>query len=115
MSVAYTERVPGYLLADAELDVKTPPGFARSIEDGTDPGAADTVAMRELLTNHDINVLLYNVQTVTPVTIADACVGRATRHPGGRGLRDHARARPPPISNGRSRRWPTCSTLCKRA
>jgi zinc/manganese transport system substrate-binding protein len=68
VSVAYTERVPGYLLADAELDVKTPPGFARSIEDGTDPGAADTVAMRQLLTNHDINVLLYNVQTVTPVT-----------------------------------------------
>jgi zinc/manganese transport system substrate-binding protein len=68
VSVAYTERVPGYLLADASLDVKTPPGFARAIEDGTDPGAADTVAMRELLTNHDINVLLYNVQTVTPVT-----------------------------------------------
>ena len=68
VSVAYTERVPGYLLADAELNVKTPPGFARSIEDGTDPGAADTVAMRQLLTNRDINVLLYNVQTVTPVT-----------------------------------------------
>jgi zinc/manganese transport system substrate-binding protein len=66
--VAYTERVPGYLLADAHLDVKTPPGFARAIEDGTDPGAADTVAMRQLLTSHDINVLLYNVQTVTPVT-----------------------------------------------
>ncbi|HEY1650481.1 MAG TPA: zinc ABC transporter substrate-binding protein [Acidimicrobiales bacterium] len=68
VSVAYTERVPGYLLAAADLDVKTPPGFARAIEDGTDPGAADTVAMRQLLTNHDINVLLYNVQTVTPVT-----------------------------------------------
>jgi zinc/manganese transport system substrate-binding protein len=66
--VAYTERVPGYLLADANLDVKTPPGFARAIEDGVDPGAADTVAMRELVTKHDINVLLYNVQTVTPVT-----------------------------------------------
>jgi zinc/manganese transport system substrate-binding protein len=66
--VADTERVPGYLLADANLDVKTPPGFARAIEDGVDPGAADTVAMRRLLTNHDINVLLYNVQTVTPVT-----------------------------------------------
>jgi zinc/manganese transport system substrate-binding protein len=68
VSVAYTERVPGYLLADAHLDVKTPPGFARSIEDGTDPGAADTVAMRQLLTNHDINVLLYNVQAVTAIT-----------------------------------------------
>ena len=66
--VAYTERVPGYTLAVAGLDVKTPPGFARAIEDGTDPGPADSLAMQKLLTDHDINVLLYNVQTVTPVT-----------------------------------------------
>jgi zinc/manganese transport system substrate-binding protein len=66
--VAYTERVPGYALAVAHLDVKTPTGFARAIEDGTDPSPADTLAMQRLLTNHDINVLLYNVQTVTPVT-----------------------------------------------
>ena len=66
--VAYTERVPGYALAVADLDVKTPPGFARAIEDGSDPGPADSLAMQRLLTHHDINVLLYNVQTVTPVT-----------------------------------------------
>jgi zinc/manganese transport system substrate-binding protein len=66
--VAYTERVPGYALAVAALDVKTPPGFARSVEDGTDPSPADTLAMQKLLDEHDINVLLYNVQTVTPVT-----------------------------------------------
>ena len=68
VSVAYTERVPGYALALAHLDVKTPPGFARSIEEGSDPGPADTLAMQQLITRHDINVLLYNVQTVTPVT-----------------------------------------------
>ena len=68
MSVAYTERVPGYTLAVADLDVKTPPGFARAIEDGVDPGPADTLAMQQLIDHHDINVLLYNVQTVTPVT-----------------------------------------------
>jgi zinc/manganese transport system substrate-binding protein len=66
--VAYTERVPGYLLADAGLHVVTPPGFAQAVEDGTDPSAADTLAMQQLLTHHDIDVLLYNVQTVTPVT-----------------------------------------------
>jgi zinc/manganese transport system substrate-binding protein len=79
VSVAYTERVPGYLLADARLHVKTPPGFARAIEDGTDPGAADTVAMRELLTHHDVNVLLYNVQTVTPVTTEMRAVAKEHR------------------------------------
>ena len=68
VSIAYTERVPGYAVAVADLDVKTPPGFARSIEEGVDPGPADTLAMQQLITRHDINVLLYNVQTVTPVT-----------------------------------------------
>jgi zinc/manganese transport system substrate-binding protein len=66
--VAYTERVPGYALAVAHLAVKTPSGFARAIEDGEDPGAADTLAMEQLLTGHHIDVLLYNVQTVSPVT-----------------------------------------------
>jgi zinc/manganese transport system substrate-binding protein len=68
VGVAYTERVPGYALAAAGLDVKTPSGFARAIEDGDDPGPADTVAMQQLLDDHDVNVLLYNTQTVTPVT-----------------------------------------------
>ena len=75
--VAYTERVPGYALAVADLDVKTPPGFARAIEDGTDPGPADTLAMQKLLTDHDINVLLYNVQTVTPVTTQIRALARS--------------------------------------
>jgi zinc/manganese transport system substrate-binding protein len=66
--VAYTERVPGYALAIARLNVKTPSGFARSIEDGEDPGPADTLAMEQLFTKHRVDVLLYNVQTVTPVT-----------------------------------------------
>jgi zinc/manganese transport system substrate-binding protein len=66
--VAYTERVPGYALAVAGLHVVTPTGFARAIEDGTDPSPADTLAMQRLLDDRDINVLLYNVQTVTPVT-----------------------------------------------
>jgi zinc/manganese transport system substrate-binding protein len=60
--------VPGYLLSDAGLHVVTPPGFAQAVEDGTDPSAADTLAMQRLLTNHDIDTLLYNMQTVTPVT-----------------------------------------------
>ena len=68
MPVAYTERVPGYALAVAGLDVVTPSGFARAVEDGTDPSPADTLAMQRLLDDRDINVLLYNVQTVTPVT-----------------------------------------------
>src|SRR5579862_503253 len=36
-AVAYTERVPGYLLAAAGLRVLTPTAFARAVEEGTDP------------------------------------------------------------------------------
>jgi zinc/manganese transport system substrate-binding protein len=66
--VAYTERVPGYVLSLCHLTVKTPIGFARAIEDGVDPGPGDTLAMQQLITTRRIDVLLYNNQTVTSVT-----------------------------------------------
>jgi len=66
--VAYTERVPGYLLGDAGLTVATPVGFAAAVEDGTEPNPADTRAMDSLITNRRVRVLLYNTQTVSAVT-----------------------------------------------
>jgi zinc/manganese transport system substrate-binding protein len=66
--VAYTESVPAYLLAAAGLQVKTPDGFARSIEAGEDPAPADSAAMQGLLTSRSIKVLLYNAQATSPVT-----------------------------------------------
>jgi len=67
--VAYTERVPGYLVQAAGLTVKTPPGFAAAIEDGVDPGPGDTAVMDGLLTGHKVKVLLYNAQASSPVTV----------------------------------------------
>jgi zinc/manganese transport system substrate-binding protein len=66
--VAYTERVPGYLLAAAGLKVLTPAGFARAIEDGSEPSPSDEAAMRNLITSHQIKLLLYNEQATSPVT-----------------------------------------------
>jgi zinc/manganese transport system substrate-binding protein len=66
--VAYTERVPGYLLAAAGLNIATPPGFAQAIEDGNEPSAGDTQAMDDLMTNHRARVLLYNAQATSAVT-----------------------------------------------
>jgi zinc/manganese transport system substrate-binding protein len=66
--VAYTERVPGYLLVAAGLNVLTPPGFAKSIEDGVDPSFSDIAAMHTLITDHRIKVLLYNEQAVSAIT-----------------------------------------------
>jgi zinc/manganese transport system substrate-binding protein len=66
--VAYTERVPGYILIAAGLDIKSPAGFASAIEDGNDPSPADTLAMENLINNHQIKVLLYNAQVTSPTT-----------------------------------------------
>lgn len=66
--VAYTERVPGYLLQEAGLTVVTPPGYAASIEDGTEPSPQDFATMQQLITSHAIRVLLYNVQTTSATT-----------------------------------------------
>jgi zinc/manganese transport system substrate-binding protein len=66
--VAYTERVPGYLLDAPGLRVLTPPGFAATIENGNDPSDGDTLAMDQLLSGHKVKVLLYNAQATGPVT-----------------------------------------------
>jgi zinc/manganese transport system substrate-binding protein len=66
--VAYTERVPAYLLEAAGLDVVSPPGFAQAIEDGNEPNARDTSAMNDLMSGRRVRVLLYNAQATSPVT-----------------------------------------------
>jgi len=66
--VAYTERVPGYLLQAAGLTVVTPPGFAAAIENGNDPSPGDTAQMFQLITERKAKVLLYNAQATSPVT-----------------------------------------------
>ena len=79
--VAYTERVPGYLLAAAGLRVLTPPGFAAAIEDGTDPSPDDTVVMDGLFTGHRVKVLLYNAQVVSAVTQHVQALARSSHIP----------------------------------
>jgi zinc/manganese transport system substrate-binding protein len=67
-AVAYTERVPEYLLSAAGLNVKTPAGFSGAIEEGNDPSPADTAAMDALFTEKHVRVLLYNAQATSSVT-----------------------------------------------
>ena len=66
--VAYTERVPGYLLQAAGLEVVTPPGFAAAIENGNDPSPGDTAEMFQLITGHKAKALLNNAQATSAVT-----------------------------------------------
>ncbi len=66
--VAYTEPVPGYLLAAAGLRNLTPAAFSRAIEDGSEPPPEAVSAMTALLAGRRVRVLLYNSQTVSPIT-----------------------------------------------
>ncbi|MDP9340796.1 MAG: zinc ABC transporter substrate-binding protein [Actinomycetota bacterium] len=66
--VAYTEPVPGYLLQAAGLVVRTPPDFARAIEEGNDPSPQAVAAMEALMRGRQVRVLLYNSQATSPIT-----------------------------------------------
>jgi zinc/manganese transport system substrate-binding protein len=69
-SVAYTERVPGYLVQAAGLTLGTPASFSQAIEDGTDPSPQDTATFDSDITDHKVKVLLYNSQVVDAQTTA---------------------------------------------
>jgi zinc/manganese transport system substrate-binding protein len=66
--VAYTEPVFGYMGEALGLHVLTSEAFQKAVEDGNDPPAAAIASMETDLRAHRVKVLLYNVQTVTPIT-----------------------------------------------
>ncbi|SOD74220.1 zinc/manganese transport system substrate-binding protein [Jatrophihabitans sp. GAS493] len=67
-AIAYTERVPGYLIEAAGLTLGVPATFAQSIEDGNDPSPGDERSFESALTDHRVKVLLYNAQVTSPAT-----------------------------------------------
>jgi zinc/manganese transport system substrate-binding protein len=67
-SVVATEPVAYYLLRNAGITDRTPPGFASAIEEGDDPSPADVAAMLDLVNTHQVSVLLFNPQTATAAT-----------------------------------------------
>lgn len=62
--IAYTERVPGYLVQATGLRLATPLSFSAAIEDGNDPGPEDTAVFDADLRQHKVKVLLYNSQVI---------------------------------------------------
>jgi zinc/manganese transport system substrate-binding protein len=68
LPVAYTEPVPGYLLAAAGLRNLTPAAFSRAIEDGSEPSPAAVAAMNSLLHERRVRVLVENRQATSPIT-----------------------------------------------
>ena len=66
--IAYTERVPGYLVELAGLKLGTPATFSQAVEDGSDPSPADTVAFDDAIRSRSVKVLLYNAQVTDAQT-----------------------------------------------
>jgi zinc/manganese transport system substrate-binding protein len=66
--VGATESIFVYPAAALGLDLVSPGAFMDAIDEGNDPPAASVVQFEQLIQSGQIKVLLYNEQTVTPIT-----------------------------------------------
>ncbi len=66
--VGLTETIDLYQTNPEGLQVLTPFEFEKAIAEGNDPPADTLVTATTQITQHQIKVLIYNEQTVTPVT-----------------------------------------------
>ena len=68
--VASTESIFLYMANATGLDVVSPPGFMEAVAEGNDPSEQDVATMENLMMdgNSTVHVLVYNEQTVTPLT-----------------------------------------------
>jgi zinc/manganese transport system substrate-binding protein len=66
--VGLTETIYLYQAQPEGLKVLTPFAFEKAIAEGNDPPADTVIAATNQITSHQIKVLIYNEQTITPVT-----------------------------------------------
>lgn len=66
--VAVTEPVFTYMAQATGLRILTPMAFQKAIEEGQDPPASAVAQMEDHLRKRQVKVLLYNTQTVSPIT-----------------------------------------------
>ncbi len=66
--VGLTETIYLYQTELEGLHVLTPFEFEKAVAEGNDPPADTIIAATDQITHHQIKVLIYNAQTITPVT-----------------------------------------------
>jgi zinc/manganese transport system substrate-binding protein len=66
--VGLTETIYLYQTGSMGLDVLTPFSFEKAIAEGNDPSAQDVNTANQQIAGKKIKVLIYNSQTVTPIT-----------------------------------------------
>jgi zinc/manganese transport system substrate-binding protein len=75
--VAATESIFVYLANFTHLDLVSPPAFMQAVAEGNDPPADSVVAFQCQLESGHVRVLVYNEQTVTPVTSSMEAIAAA--------------------------------------
>jgi len=68
VKVGSTESIFVYLANATGLDLVSPPAFMQAVSEGNDPPAQSIVQFDNLIQNGTIKMLVYNSQTVTPLT-----------------------------------------------
>jgi zinc/manganese transport system substrate-binding protein len=66
--VAATEDIFVYLANATGLDLISPPAFMQAVAEGIDPPAQSVVQFQQQLESGNVKALVYNSQTVTPIT-----------------------------------------------
>jgi len=66
--VALTETIYLYQSIPEGLNVLTPFEFEKAIAEGNDPPADTVITTNDQITKKQVKILIYNVQTVTPIT-----------------------------------------------
>jgi zinc/manganese transport system substrate-binding protein len=64
--VGATESIFVYLSDDLGLDLTTPPGYLKAVNEGTDPTAADAATVEQQIDNRQIKVFVFDSQNSTP-------------------------------------------------
>jgi zinc/manganese transport system substrate-binding protein len=79
--VATTEPLTDHFTDAAGLHVLTPATFEQAIQQGNDPSPQDVLVMRRLLSDRKVRVLLYDQQSVEPLTVQLLGLARAHHVP----------------------------------
>ncbi len=66
--IAATESIFAYMAEYVHLDLVTPPAFMDAVAEGNDPPASTVVTFTGQIRSKAFDVLVYNVQTITPLT-----------------------------------------------
>ncbi len=81
VNVASTEDIFVYLAQASGLNLISPPDFMQAVANGNDPSASSIVTFENQLKSNQVKLLVYNSQTVNPITESIKNIARANNIP----------------------------------